>query len=60
MSRQNKNARKMQMAKQFTALHKSGQKGPSRTKKQSKKVNTWFAAKRTGRPIPQPVETPED
>lgn len=51
MSRQNKQAKKKILAKQFTAIHKGGSKGPSQTKKQTKKVKTWFAAKRVGRPI---------
>ena len=51
MSRQNKQARKANIAKQFTAIHKGGSKGPSQTKKQTKKVKTWFAAKRAGRPV---------
>lgn len=52
MSRQNKQARKAIISKQFTALHLRGERGPSRTNKTSKKVNTWVAAKRSGRTLP--------
>ena len=51
MSRQSKASKKKVLAKQFTAMHKSGSKGPAQTKKLTKKVKTWFAAKRAGRPI---------
>lgn len=51
MSRQSKAAKKRVLAKQFTAIHKGGSKGPSHTTKKSKKVKTWYAAKRAGRPV---------
>ncbi|MGZ8890310.1 MAG: hypothetical protein ACXW0J_02790 [Nitrososphaeraceae archaeon] len=59
MSRQNKQARKKQLAKQFTALHKAGQKGPAKTKKLSTKVKTWRSLKRAGKPIPKPRQEDE-
>lgn len=51
MSRQSKQAKKAIIAKQITALHKRGERGPSRTTKHTTKVNTWFAARKSGRPI---------
>ena len=60
MSRQSKAAKKKVLAKQFTAIHKGGSKGPSATKKQTKKVNTWFRAKRAGRPISHNSYSSED
>lgn len=60
MSRQNKQARKANIAKQFTAIHKGGSKGPSKTKKLTKKVRTWASLKRTGKPTPHSLYTDED
>ena len=60
MSRQSKAAKKRVIAKQFTAIRKGGGKGPSKTKKLTKKVRTWFAAKRAGRPISPAFQTEDD
>ena len=60
MSRQNKQRRKANIAKQFTAIHKGGSKGPSHTKKLTKKVRTWSSSKRTGKPTPHSLYTDED
>lgn len=51
MSRQNKQTRKRTIAKQFTAIHKNGGKGPSKTKRLHKKVRTWRTLKNLGKPI---------
>lgn len=59
MSRNSKQVRKKNIAKQITAMHKAGNRGPAKTKKLTKKVRTWFALKRAGRPIPQ-SSYPED
>ena len=48
MSRQNKNARNRKAAKDITAMHKSGNKGPAKTvaKHGKKRENTlWFKNK---------------
>ena len=41
MSRQSKNARNLAKARQITAMHKNGEKGPARTGS-SKKKNAWW------------------
>ncbi len=41
MSRQSKNARVLAKAREITALHLKGEKGPSRTGS-SKKKNAWW------------------
>lgn len=41
MSRQSKNARNLAKARQITAMHKNGEKGPSRTGSSQKK-NAWW------------------
>jgi len=51
MSRQSKAAKKQVLAKQFTALHKNGNKGPAKTKKLTKKIRTWYALKKAGKPV---------
>jgi len=51
MSRQSKQTKKQVLAKQFTAIRTSGGHGPARTKKLSGKVNTWYKAKKVGKPV---------
>lgn len=41
MTRQAKNARNLAKARQITAMHKNGEKGPTRTGT-SKKKNAWW------------------
>lgn len=41
MSRQSKNARVLAKARQITAMHKNGEKGPARTGTSQKK-NAWW------------------
>ncbi len=41
MSRQSKNARNLAKARQITAMHKNGEKGPARTGT-TKKKNAWW------------------
>lgn len=41
MSRQSKNARKIALRKQVTAMHKNGEKGPARTQPQHGKKWTY-------------------
>lgn len=42
MSRNSKNARRNQEAKQWSATRKGGGKGPSRTEPKHGKKNAWF------------------
>ena len=41
MSRQSKNARLLAKARQITAMHKNGEKGPARTGSSKKKKAWW-------------------
>lgn len=41
MTRQSKNARNLAKARQITAMHKNGEKGPARTGS-TKKKNAWW------------------
>lgn len=43
MTRQSKNAKKIQRAREFQAMHLKGQRGPKQTVKQHKKKNTWYS-----------------
>lgn len=60
MSRQNKAKKKAVIAKQITAMHKAGNRGPSASKKLTKKVRTWFAAKKGNRPVRQSTKAEDE
>lgn len=42
MSRNSKNARNLAKAREITAMHKNGGKGPAKTTPQHNKKNAWF------------------
>lgn len=42
MSRQSKNARNLARARQISAMHKNGEKGPAKTTPQHGKAKAWW------------------